>query len=328
MFGRRVADAAAPRERRRLHEVAVDPRRRRRVHPVERLGRVVVGVQLVRVREEQRQAPSPALKRLEFVVHRDRGAAEVRPGARLRQRAARQLVAAAAVGALEEHRVGQVVVGRQRQVADHRPLHLRVVEAGQHAGNQVAPLLPAGVLAGRAQLGRRLVVEPERRLRAEDALLRPGHLVVVAHARHADVRHRILLQDVQPGLVEAGSRESCRGRRRPGSSRWCRPRCRRSPIDGILDEVVERAVLVESSARSRRSARARSESGSAARRCRPCAARTPGCRRRTSCCCRPACRSGRRSRSPGPFPSGWSSALPFSLLALLFELHSESRLTS
>ena len=165
----------------------------------------------------------------------------------------------------------------------------------------IAPLLPPEYLNVARSFWRRLVVEAHAGCQLSSGLLRPGDLVVVGRCPAPPTfGSGYMLQDVQPGLIEPVCRNLAEhaavGKAAAGVGRGARARRSR-----ILDEVVERAVLIERLREIAGPLGARSGRGSAARRCRRCAARIPGCRRRTACWCRQACRSGRRSNSPRSF---------------------------
>ena len=104
------------------------------------------------------------------------------PPARARSRPARS---GCARRCLEERRRVERVVDRRRpRCGTTGSLHLRVVEAGQRCrGSARSRCCHAGVLERAAQLLRRLVVDADGRLPAEQALARPGELVVVGLPR-------------------------------------------------------------------------------------------------------------------------------------------------
>ena len=71
---------------------------------------------------------------------------------------------------------------------DRRVLHLRIVEPGDGADEGMVLLPPGRIFERRAKLLQRLVIEPERGLPREDALVRPRELEVVRQPRAVDVR--------------------------------------------------------------------------------------------------------------------------------------------
>ena len=175
--------AAAPRKARRHRDRACRPRSAG-LTLVQRLVRVVVRVDHVGVREEERQAAEP-----DVAPVRCRRSSGTRPGrtaarCRLRQRAARQLSCGLRPYVPSRNIVGveRVVDRRRRSVPTTGLYMLRVVEAREcEPGIDLFALRPARVLeASPRSVCDRLVVEADRRLVREDALRRPGDLVVVA----------------------------------------------------------------------------------------------------------------------------------------------------
>ena len=106
---------------------------------------------------------------------------------------------------LEEHRRRQAVVRRHGPKRDHRLVHHRVVEPGQRSEHRDLRLSPRGVLEREAQGLRRLVVELHDGLVGRNALIRPRDLeVVTLPGRNVgQVRHRVLIEDVQADLIQA-----------------------------------------------------------------------------------------------------------------------------
>ena len=199
--GRRIRDAAAPREAGGHPEPRAVPDRR--IDGVECLVRVVGGVDDARVAKKRRQTAEAGGVEIGDVVHRQRALAARRPRARLRQGASGQLVLRVAVRAFEERRCVHVVVHRRRDDGDHGLELACVVEARNRAGDRRVLLLPAAVLERPPKPRRRLVVDAHGGLPRDQLLRRPSGFVIVRGARHVDVRQRVHLQDVEAGLIHA-----------------------------------------------------------------------------------------------------------------------------
>ncbi len=214
-------------EVRRHGDAAVLPDRRG--HALEHVVRVVMLLNLDRVREEVRQAAKPGGRAVRHRIHRERALAKRWTGPALRQAATRELVLALSIRGLEEHRRRQAVVGRGGPRADDRRVHQGVVETRNRAVDGRLLLLPAGVLEGRPERRHDVVVEPDRRLPRQQVFGRAGDLVVVRLTRRNVVhrRHREHVQHVEARLVETVLGDSAEHAAVLQNSRWYWSRSRR-----------------------------------------------------------------------------------------------------